>query len=394
MRTRLVTRVGREWMPGLALGLLAAVPLRAQDVDANLGNSGGWQRYDWLAPAPPTTVANGKLTTTTAPSATGDPFTVVSQGAIAQENVGVTYTRALEPGIDLSYESNAVTLNESSGSYLAPTDGTPDDLSHGQKASLQFQPAAPLTLAGNVHTSTDDAGSPESAWETHGTGLSAEGHLPGDSVLNFSLNDDTTTTGLVATPASTSADDSYDGQWKQPLGKLPLTAVLKGHYEETTSDGALATRLPSMEQSLIWKPIGDTTLQMGLRQQHYQDFPGITNQFNETLFADWAQTIMPDVTWHSYAEVLNSNGTRPVAPAAVTTSTSGVNGTPQSADPTNDPLNTSFNDETITFSTGPSFQLDRDLSASIEYSNKVDRNPAPGDAGQEQRVSVSLKGTF
>jgi hypothetical protein len=360
-------------MPGLALGLLAATPLRAQDVDANLGNSGGWQRYDWLAPAPTTTVANGKLTTTTAPSATGDPFTVVSQGSIAQETVGVTYTRALEPGVDLSYESNAVTLNESSGSYLAPADGTPDDLSHGQKASLQFQPAAALTLAGNVHTSTDDAGSPENAWETHGTGLSAEGHLPGDSVLNFSLNDDTTTTGLAATPACASADDSCDGQWKQPLGKLPLTAVLKGHYEETSSDA---------------------TLQMGLRQQHYQDFPGITNEFNETLFADWAQTIMPDVTWHSYAEVLNTNGSRPVAPAVVTPSTSGVNGTPQSADPTNDPLNTSFNDETITFSTGPSFKLDRDLSASIEYSNKFDRNPAPGDAGQEQRVSVSLKGTF
>jgi hypothetical protein len=133
---------------------------------------------------------------------------------------------------------------------------------------------------------------------------------------------------------------------------------------------------------------------MGLRQQHYQDFPGITNQFNETLFADWSQALVPDVTWHSYAEVLNTNGTRPVAPAAVTSSTSGVNGTPQSADPTNNPLQSSFTDETITFSTGPSFQLDRDLSAAIEYSDKFDRNPAPGDVGQEQRVSVSLKGTF
>jgi hypothetical protein len=379
-------------MPGLALGLLAAIPLCAQEVDANLGNSGGWQRYDWLAPAPVTTVANGKVTTSTTTGAAGDPFTVVGRGSLAQQTVGVTYTRALEPGIDLSYESNAVTLNEGAGSYLAPNDGTPDDLSHGQKASLQLQPAQALTLAGNVHTATDDAGSPASAWETHGSGLSAEGHLPGDSVLNFSLNDDTTTTGIFASYAST--DDSYDGQWKQPLGKLPLTAVVKGHYEETSTGGVPATRLPSMEQALVWKPGDTTTLQMGLRQQHYQDFPGITNQFNETLFADWAQAVVPDVTWHSYAEVLNTNGTRPVAPAAVTASTSGVNGTPQSADPTNNPLQSSFNDETVTFSTGPSFQLDRDLSASIEYSNKIDRNPAPGDVGQEQRVSVSLKGTF
>jgi hypothetical protein len=363
-------------------------------VDANLGDPGGWQRYDWLAPAPTATVAGGKVTTTTASKATGSPFTVVSQGAVAQQNVGVTYTRALEPGIDLSYESNAVTLNESSSSYLAPTGGMPDDLSHGQKASLLFQPAPALSFGGNVHTSTDDAGSPESAWETHGTGFAAEGHLPGNSVLNFSLNDDTTTTGLIATPAYTSADDSYDAQWKQPLGKLPLTAVVKGHYEETSSDGALSTRLPSMEQALIWKPGDTTTLQMGLRQQHYQDFPGITNQFNETLFADWSQAVVPDVTWHSYAEVLNTNGTRPVAPAAITSTTSGANGTPQSQDPTNNPLQSSFTDETVTFSTGPSFKLDRDVSATIEYSDKIDRNPAPGDVGQEQRVSVSLKGTF
>ena len=60
--------------------------------------------------------------------------------------------------------------------------------------------------------------------------------------------------------------------------------MLKGHYEETGSGGAPATSLPSMEQSLVWKPVGETTLQMGLRQQHYQDFPGVTNELNETLF--------------------------------------------------------------------------------------------------------------
>jgi hypothetical protein len=378
------------------LGLLAsAMPLRAQqDIDPNLGDANSWQHYDWLAPASTGTVSTGKITATTASGATGDPFNVVGQDSAWQENVGVTYTRPVAPGVDLSYESSAVTLNEASGSFLSQTDGTPDDLSNGQKASLQIQPAAPLTLAGNVHTSTDDAGSPESAWETHGTGLSADGHLAGNSELTLALNDDMTTTGLSAVPASTAGDDSYDAQFKQPLGKLPLTAFVKGHYEETTTDGALTSRLPSLEQSLVWKPVDSTTLQMGLRQQHYQDFPGVTNEFNETLFADWAQTILPEVTWHSYAEVLNTDGTRPVAPAAITSNTSGANGTPQSQDPTNNPLNSSFADETITFATGPSFKLDQGLSASIEYSNKVDRNPAPGDAGQEQRVSVSLKGTF
>ena len=132
---------------------------------------------------------------------------------------------------------------------------------------------------------------------------------------------------------------------------------------------------------------------MGVRQQHYQNFPGVTNQFNETLFADWSQTLLPTVTWHSYAEVLDSH-TMDIAPAAPTST--GANGTAQSADPTNTllPSGGALSDQTITFATGPSIKLDRDTSASIEYSNRVDSNPTPGEVGQEQRVSVSLKSSF
>ena len=180
---------------------------------------------------------------------------------------------------------------------------------------------------------------------------------------------------------------------KSPLGKLPVTAVLKGHYEETSQDGATTARLPSLEQSLVWKAGDAATVQMGLRQQHYQSFPGVNNDLNETLFADWSQNVLPEVTWHSYAEVLNSRDTLDLAPAAPTTT--GANGTAQSADPTNSMgLPTSLTDEAVTFSTGPSFKLDRDVSASIEYSNRMDRNPTPGEVETEQRVSVSLKGSF
>jgi hypothetical protein len=38
--------------------------------------------------------------------------------------------------------------------------------------------------------------------------------------------------------------------------------------------------------------------------------------------------------------------------------------------------------------------LQKDISASVEYSDRWDKNPAPGTVGQEQRVSVSIKGTF
>jgi hypothetical protein len=386
-----LTTTSRAWRGGcllsFAFALLSPVAF-AQELDAALGTPNGWQRYDWLQSSDPssaTTAAGGKITTTTG-QAVGDPFITLTNNSLWQQNYGVAYTRPIAPMLSLSYQTSATTLNEISSASPIVTGGTPDDLSHGQTAGLQFQPASSLTLNGNVHDSMDDAGSPESACDTRGSGLTAEGHLPFNSVLTLGANADTTTIGTVG---GTTGDNAYDAQLKQPLGKLPLTAVLKGHYEETTTDGALTTRLPSLEQSLVWKPADSTTLQAGLRQQQYQDFPGITNQLNEAVFADWSQTILPDVSWHSYAEVLNSR-TSDVAPAVPTTS--GANGTPQSADPT-DTLG-SLDDETLTFSTGPSFKLDQGVSASIEYSNRIDRNPLPGDVGQEQRVSVSLKGSF
>ena len=53
------------------------------------------------------------------------------------------------------------------------------------------------------------------------------------------------------------------------------------------------------------------TLQAGLRQEQYQDFPGIDHDLNEALFADWSQKLIDDrLTWHSYAEMMNTRSTR------------------------------------------------------------------------------------
>lgn len=362
----------------------------AQDADAVLGTPNGWQRYDWLSPSTSAAGPGGKLSASASEN-TGDPFTLVNSDGLWQQKYGVTYTRPLAPDLTLLYETDAVTLNESSESLPGPIEGTPDDLSHDQKAGLQLQPVQQVTLCGNLHDSSDDAASPATSTETRGGGLTAESHLPFNSVLNLGANMNTTATGGVEKNAV--SDNSCDAQIKQPLGKLPLTAVMKGHYEETSQDGAATAKLPSLEQSLILKLADSSTVQMGLRQQKYQSFPGITNDLNETIFADWSQNLLPEVTWHSYAEVLSSRGTQDVAPAVPIAS--GANGTAQSADPTNTmALPNSFSDETVTFSTGPSFKLDRDVSARVEYSNRIDRNPLPGDVGQEQRVSVSLKGTF
>ena len=376
-----------RWMAIFSLALVGTAA-DAQDTDAVLGSPGGWQRYDWLSPSDSTAVATGGKVATTAGQTISDPFAVATNGALWQEKYGATYTQSIAGNLKLLYDTDTVTLNEASQNFST---GTPDDLSHDQKAGLQFQPMAQLTLGGNVHDSADDASSPASSVETRGAGVTAEAHLPFNSVLSLDGNSDTTTIG--ATSAGATVGDSYDAQLKQPLGKLPVTAIVKGHYEDTSEGGKVTSNLPSLEQSLVWKPADATTVQMGLRQQQYQYFPGDSNALNEAVFADWSQSLLPEVTWHSYAEVLSSRGTQDVAPAVPTTS--GANGTPQSADPTNSlGVPTSFTDEAITFSTGPSFKLDRDVSASVEYSNRIDHNAVPGNAGEDQRVSVSLKGSF
>ncbi|HEY0256484.1 MAG TPA: hypothetical protein VGC39_03495, partial [Candidatus Methylacidiphilales bacterium] len=248
-------------------------------------------------------------------------------------------------------------------------------------------------FSGNVHNSVNDGSLPANSAVTSGAGFAAESRLPFQSTLTLGVNSDRTGTDFVYDNLGQST--AYDAQFQQPLGKMPLTAVFKGHYDETTYAGSPGTRMPSLEQSLVWKPVQDTTVQMGLRQQHYMDFPGVTNEFNEALFADWSQKILPALTWHSYAEMLNTRGIQDTAPTVPLAS--GANGTPQASTPSPSLSSTmplTLDDKTLTFSTGPSIQLHKDLSASIEYSNRWDQSPTPGSIGQEQRVSVSLKGSF
>ena len=377
--------------------LLAPLAQAQQGVDADLGSSGGWQRYDWLSPAGTTTTSSNSSASTTAAASTpapsspaADPFAVAASDSLWQQKYGATYAKPIVGDLSLTCETSGATLNQTSNP-VPGAGGVSDDLAQGEKAGLQYQEGSAFNFGGNVHDSSDDAGAPSSAVDTRGGGLTAGGHLPTGADLTLGANWNTITTGTEQTSATD--DDSCDAQIKQPLGKLPLTAVMKGHFEETSQNGATTSRLPSLEQSLVWKVDDATSLQMGLRQQKYQNFPGIDNQLNEALFADWSETLVPEITWHSYAEVLSNRSTQDVAPAAPPTT--GSNGTAQSADPTNNmSVPNSITDETLTLSTGPSFRLDRDLSASVEYSNRFDRNPLPGSVEQEQRVSVSLKGSF
>jgi len=368
------------------------VPLWAQGTDTS---NDGWQRYDWLKPAEDQKQASASSVSTSEGQDIKDPFSVVTTGALWQERTTTVYTRRMDDSLILSYESSATLLNETSTSVLPVAGGTPDDLTRGQKIGLQFQPMEQLTLKGDVHASTTDAAMPGDAVVTSGAAASVEGHLPLNSTLSLGVNSNRT--GADNSYAGVSTDTTYDAQLSRPVGSLPLSAVLKSHYEETQSPGSPLGRTPSLEQSLTWKPMQDTTVQMGLRQQQYQEYPGVDNQFNQAIFADLSHKIVDNVTWHSYGELLNTRGLVDQAPASPLAS--GANGTAQATPPGDNISPTSsvplsFQDQTLTFSTGPSFQLQKDISASVEYSDRWDKNPAPGSVGQEQRVSLSVKGSF
>jgi len=376
--------------------VLCGSPALAQDAGTTVEtSSNGWERYNWLQPAadPQAQSASGETVKVTSGQDVRDPFKVLSTGSLWQDKYDALYTRRLADPLTLAYETSSTVMTETAPS-LPLEGGSPDDLTRGQKVSLLFQPLPTLTLSGNLHESVADEAMTGDSLVTTGAGFSAEGHLPLNSVLILGFNSDQTGADLDTASSTT---DTYNAQFSQPLGKLPVTAMFKGQYQETSTAGAPVSSLPSLEQSLVWKPMQDTTLQMGLRQQHYQEYPGIDNQFNQALFADWSQKMAVDVSWHSYAEVLNTRGMIDQAPASPIAS--GANGTPQATPPGSNAsltssLPVSLQDQTLTFSTGPSFLLDKDISASLEYSNRWDKNPAAGAMGDEQRVSVSVKGSF
>jgi hypothetical protein len=374
-------------LAGIALG----TSLSAQTVEPTTNTIDGRQHYDWLSIGQ-NSKADGTVSTTT--QDIKDPYTVISTGALWQEQSTSTYTRPLDDGLTLSYASSSSLMSETSSTAPSAA-GTPDGMDRGQKVGLQFQPLDQFSVAGNVHASTTDGALPGSSVVTSGAGFTTQGKLPTNSVVVFGVNTDRTSTDTIGAYVTT--DTSCDAQLSQPVGSLPLSAVLKAHYEETQVTGSPLGKMPSLEQSVTWKPAQDTSIQMGLRQQQYQEYPGVDNQFNTAIFADFSQKLAGTVTWHSYGELMNTRGLIDQAPAAPIAN--GTNGTAQATTPS-DNLNLassvplSLQDQTLTLTTGPSFQLQKDISASVEYSNRWDKNPAPGSIGQEQRVSLSVKGSF
>ena len=369
--------------------------MQAQTVGPSAND--GWQRYDWLSPSQDqkAQAAPGGTVSTSATQDVKNPFTVLSTGALWQEKSTTTYTRPMGDGLTLSYESSNTLMSEMSTPALPTATGTPDGLNRGQKVGVQFQPLDQFSTGGNVHATMTDAAMPGDAVVTTGAGFTTQAKLPTNSTISLGVN--TNRTAADASNASVTTNTAYDAQLSQPVGNLPLSAAFKGHYEEVQVTGSPLGKMPSLEQSLTWKPVQDTTVQMGLRQQQYQEYPGVDNQFNAAIFADFSQNLAGVMTWHSYGELMNTKGLVDQAPASPIAS--GANGTPQATGPADNinpassvPL--SLQDQTVTLSTGPSFQLQKDISASVEYSNRWDKNPAAGAVGQEQRVSVSVKGSF
>jgi len=360
-------------------GFVVVMAGRALAQDTAQAGSSAFLESDWLKPA----ASSESFKATTSPAVT-DPFAVISTGALWQDTTGGLYTRRVGNTLSLTCDTSTVAMGDDS-----------EQLLRSEKVGFQFQPIGEFTFRGDVHDSTTDTYLPADSTSTSGADFSAETHLPSKSELTLGVRSDRTS--IDAPSGIETQTNAYDAEIKQPVGALPLSAILKSHYEETSEGNAPATSVPSLEQSLQWKPMQDTTLQMGLRQQQYQEYPGVDHQLNEALFADWSQKVVDNVSWHSYAEVLNSKGLLDEAPGSPLAS--GANGTPQATLPGSNAnltssLPVSIDDQTLTFSTGPSFKVEQDISASLEFSNRWDKNPAPGSIGQEQRISISVKGSF
>ena len=361
------------------LALIACIAGPAEAQDAPAASATAFVQDDWLKPA-----NSGETFKATTGQDVTDPFVVLSTGSLWQDKYGEVYTRRLDDTLSLSCETDKDALVDEF-----------EQLSASQKVGFLFRPADAFTLRGDLHDVVNDAYLPGNSTTASGATLSAETHLPTKSEVTLGFSSDDT---VIDAPSGLETHtDACDAQIKQPIGQTPFSAILKSHYEETYQGQQPTTSLPSLEQSLQWKPAQNTTLQMGLRQQQYQEYPGVDHELNEALFADWSQKVVDNVSWHSYAEVLNSHGLLNQAPASPIAP--GGNGTPQAntpgsnASPTSS-LPISIDDQALTFSTGPSVQVQKDISARLEYSDRWDKNPAVGNVGQEQRISISVKGTF
>ncbi|HEX4141772.1 MAG TPA: hypothetical protein VHY09_15595 [Candidatus Methylacidiphilales bacterium] len=365
---------------------LAFLPAVAQDLPSSSDSTTARELELWMQPAndAQAQAAPGESFKTVTATVAPDPFAVLTSGALWEETYGEMYARDLGDAFSLSCVSSETAFEEDES-----------EMAHTEQMGLVFAPAPLVSVSGNFHGSSTDAEVPNEGTTTAGAGLAAESHLPGNSVMKVGLNFDHT---MADMPDALATDtNTYNAEFDQPVGGMPLSAVLKGQFQDTTVGGTPAGSLPTLEQSLVWKPMTDTTIQMGLRQQQYQEFPGIDHELNEALFADFSQKVYDNVSWHSYAELLNTKGLYSDAPGVPLAS--GANGTPQATTPgSNASLSSSmplsFEDQTVTLSTGPTVQLQKDISASLEYSNRWDKNPSAGSTGNEQRVSVSVKGTF
>jgi len=204
----------------LGVAVVAMGPARAQEaVQTGGAPANAWQSYDWLKPAQDQQrqAASGETFHASAGQDVNDPFAVLSTGSLWQEKYGADYTRRLADTLSLSCQTSTVVATDDA-----------QDISHGQEVGLQFQPVEGFTFRGDLHDAVSDAPLTVDSTTT-GAGCSAESHLPLNAVLTLGLRADRTSTD--APSGLDTQTNAYDAQWKQGLGALPLTAILKGHSQ-------------------------------------------------------------------------------------------------------------------------------------------------------------------
>ena len=190
-------------------------------------------RYDLLPAEQQTAAAHNGTFSTSSGVDLSNPFTVLAAGSLWQDKESVTYSRPVADHLSLNCTSSSTS-----------EDGLPDQLGTEVRAASVYQPVQTVTITGNVHN--DSNGGSLTPVSTNGAGCSLETHLPLDTVFTAAVNRDDARAD--ANPGLDVTTQAYDAQVQKPLGKMPVSLLLKGHLIETASPDAATTRLPSFEQ--------------------------------------------------------------------------------------------------------------------------------------------------
>jgi hypothetical protein len=235
-------------------------------------------------------------------------------------------------------------------------------LTKRDELALEWRPLPSVkseVWSGVIQNSSEDLLFDQAAIE-HGGRLTSKPHpltsLSLATTLREPLDD--------AEPATSSS--KVEAAWKQKLGQLPLTLEATPSYIESKTPGDPSHRLTS-RQALVWNASGDSLLSVGTQWSETEKSFQQQNETQLSYFGEWNRKVSPDISLSVRSEFEQSRQQTPA----------------------------SFHEtQRTTLRAGPSFRLNEDLNARIDFKAAADLQKTGQARPPEQAVSLSLQGRF